>query len=48
MSLDRSTVRESPESEKGAQRAPRESNDTEKTDKNKKKTHSRYLVFGSS
>jgi hypothetical protein len=48
MSLDRSTVRESPESEKGVQGAPRESTDTEKTDKDKIKTHSRYLVFGSS
>ncbi|XP_046447610.1 dedicator of cytokinesis protein 9-like isoform X2 [Daphnia pulex] len=41
MSLDRSTVRESPESEKGVQGAPRESTDTEKTDKDKIKTHSR-------
>ena len=42
MSLDRSTVRESPESEKGVQGAPRESTDTDKADRDKIKTHSRY------
>ena len=45
MSFDTSTVRESPESEKdgNAQGIPRESTDTEKPEKEKIKTHSRWI-----
>jgi hypothetical protein len=43
MSLDRSTVRESPENEKSVPH--KEFTDTDKADKDKIKIHSRYLLF---